>query len=254
MGGKPLTALQLVSWPREDLSFQILSEVIKGGSEIMQEAGCTIIGGHSIDDREPKYGFAVTGVVDKKIYKKTDVQINDKLYLTKPLGSGIVATAIKKGIANKSQVETITKVMTTLNFDGLKVAEFYNANAITDITGFGLLGHLSEMIIDNNLAAEIYAKKVPVVRDAEVLLNEGIFSSGSKRNLDAIKDELDFEKGTEEKVKLFTDAQTSGGLLLSIPDEYKVDSKYVSENFGIEIWEIGKITKRYNHKINIINI
>jgi len=254
MGGKPLTALQLVSWPREDLSFQILSEVIKGGSEIMQEAGCTIIGGHSIDDREPKYGFAVTGVVDKKIYKKTDVQINDKLYLTKPLGSGIVATAIKKGIATKSQVETITKVMTTLNFDGLKVAEFYNANAITDITGFGLLGHLSEMIIDNNLAAEIYAKKVPVVRDAEVLLNEGIFSSGSKRNLDAIKDELDFEKGTEEKVKLFTDAQTSGGLLLSIPDEYKVDSKYVSENFGIEIWEIGKITKRYNHKINIINI
>jgi len=254
MGGKPLTALQLVSWPRDDLSFQILSEVIKGGSEIMQEAGCTIIGGHSIDDREPKYGFAVTGLVDKKIYKKTDVQFNDKLYLTKPLGSGIVATAIKKGIATKSQVETITKVMTTLNFGGLKVADFYNANAITDITGFGLLGHLSEMLIDKNLAAEIYANKVPVVRDAEEFLNEGIFSSGSKRNLDAIKDELDFEEGTEEKVKLFTDAQTSGGLLLSIADENKVDSKYVSENFGIEIWEIGKITKRYNHKINIINI
>ena len=254
MGGKPLTALQLVSWPRDEISFEILSEVIKGGSEIMQEAGCTIIGGHSIDDKEPKYGFAVTGIVDKKIYKKSDVQINDKLYLTKPLGSGIIATAIKKNLATKNQIENITKVMTTLNAGALKVADFYNANAITDITGFGLLGHLSEMLRDENLAVEIFASKVPVIKDAEEFLRGGIFSSGSKRNLEAILDDLHYEEENEDRVKLFVDAQTSGGLLISISNETKIDSRFVSENFGVEIWEIGKITKRYNHKINIINI
>lgn len=254
MGGKPLTALQLVSWPRDEISFEILSEVIKGGSEIMQEAGCTIIGGHSIDDKEPKYGFAVTGLVDKKIYKKSDVQINDRLYLTKPLGSGIIATAIKKNLATKNQIENITKVMTTLNAGALKVADFYNANAITDITGFGLLGHLSEMLRDENLAVEIFASKVPVIKDAEEFLRGGIFSSGSKRNLEAILDDLHYEEENEDRVKLFVDAQTSGGLLISISNETKIDSRFVWENFGVEIWEIGKITKRYNHKINIINI
>ena len=169
MGGKPLTALQMVSWPREELSFEILSEVIKGGSSIMEEAGCTIIGGHSIDDKEPKYGFAVTGLVGKRIYKKSDIQENDSLYLTKPLGSGIIATAIKKGLATQDQIQNITKVMTTLNVNGLKVADFYNANGVTDITGFGLLGHLSEMLINENLAAEIYAKHHFLLHDLHAM-------------------------------------------------------------------------------------
>ena len=108
MGGKPLSALQLVSWPRDDLSFEILSEVLNGGLEIMNQAGCTIIGGHSIDDKEPKYGFAVTGIIEENIYRKTNIQEGDILYLTKPLGSGIISSAIKKNIASKDAINEVT--------------------------------------------------------------------------------------------------------------------------------------------------
>ena len=200
MGGKPISALQLVSWPREDLSFEILSEVLRGGLEIMNKAGCTIIGGHSIDDKEPKYGFAVTGIIEENIYRKTNIKEGDVLYLTKPLGSGIISSAIKKNIASKDSIKEVTDLMTTLNDKALQFASEMGANAITDVTGFGLLGHLLEMIGESDLSVNLYSNKIPILKYAEQYLEQGIYPSGSKRNLEAVRENIQFDKSDESVV------------------------------------------------------
>jgi len=251
MGGVPISSLQLISWPREEIGFDVLSRVIEGGSDVMRLAKCSIVGGHSIDDREPKYGFAVTGIIHEKIYKKTDIKKGDRLLLTKPLGSGIIATAIKKGKAEESAINQVTEVMATLNDRGLEVAKNLSANAITDVTGFGLLGHLSEMMIAENLSADLNFKKIPIIEYAKKYFNEGIYSSGSQRNFDTVKDFISFEN--QEEALLLSDAQTSGGLLIAVPEETNFNSKKIEKLYGISIKEIGNITDRYNKKINIIS-
>ncbi len=253
MGGTPISSLQLVSWPREDLSFEILSEVIKGGLETMQSAGCNIIGGHSIDDKEPKYGFAVTGIINDVIYKKRNLQVGDKLFLTKPLGSGIISSAIKKNIASEKAVSEVTEVMTTLNDKALEAAGELNANAITDVTGFGLLGHLIEMIGDSEVTVNIYLDNVPVIEHAKEYFNNGVYPSGSKRNFDSAKENIIYSDDQESFVKILSDAQTSGGLLISAPNDNSIDLDDISDRLGLNIWEIGDIVSRYKNKVNIIN-
>ena len=253
MGGTPISSLQLVSWPREDLSFEILSEVIKGGLETMQSAGCNIIGGHSIDDKEPKYGFAVTGIINDVIYKKRNLQVGDKLFLTKPLGSGIISSAIKKNIASEKAISEATEVMTTLNDKALEAARELNANAITDVTGFGLLGHLIEMIGDSEVTVNIYLDNVPVIEHAKEYFNNGVYPSGSKRNFDSAKENIIYNDDQESFVKILSDAQTSGGLLISAPNDNSIDLDDISDRLGINIWEIGDIVSRYKNKVNIIN-
>ena len=253
MGGTPISSLQLVSWPREDLSFEILSEVLKGGLEIMQSAGCNIIGGHSIDDKEPKYGFAVTGIINDAIYKKRNLQVGDKLFLTKPLGSGIISSAIKKNIASEKAVSEVTEVMTALNDKALEAAKELNANAITDVTGFGLLGHLIEMIGDSDVTVNIYLDNVPVIEHAKEYFNNGVYPSGSKRNFDSAKENIIFSDDQESFVKILSDAQTSGGLLISAPNDNSINLDDISDRLGINIWEIGDIVSRYKNKVNIIN-
>ena len=253
MGGTPISSLQLVSWPREDLSFEILSEVLKGGLEIMQSAGCNIIGGHSIDDKEPKYGFAVTGIINDVIYKKRNLQVGDKLFLTKPLGSGIISSAIKKNIASEKAVSKVTEVMTALNDKALEAAKELNANAITDVTGFGLLGHLIEMIGDSEVTVNIYLDNVPVIEHAKEYLNNGVYPSGSKRNFDSAKENIIYSDDQESFVKILSDAQTSGGLLISAPNDNSIDLDDISDRLGLNIWEIGDIVSRYKNKVNIIN-
>ena len=253
MGGTPISSLQLVSWPREDLSFEILSEVLKGGLEIMQSAGCNIIGGHSIDDKEPKYGFAVTGIINDAIYKKRNLQVGDKLFLTKPLGSGIISSAIKKNTASEKAVSEVTEVMTTLNDKALEAAKELNANAITDVTGFGLLGHLIEMIGDSEVTVNIYLDNVPVIEHAKEYLNNGVYPSGSKRNFDSAKENIIYSDDQESFVKILSDAQTSGGLLISAPNDNSIDLDDISDRLGLNIWEIGDIVSRYKNKVNIIN-
>ena len=253
MGGTPISSLQLVSWPREDLSFEILSEVLKGGLEIMQSAGCNIIGGHSIDDKEPKYGFAVTGIINDAIYKKRNLQVGDKLFLTKPLGSGIISSAIKKNIASEKAVCEVTEVMTALNDKALEAAKELNANAITDVTGFGLLGHLIEMIGDSEVTVNIYLDNVPVIEHAKEYLNNGVYPSGSKRNFDSAKENIIYSDDQESFVKILSDAQTSGGLLISAPNDNSIDLDDISDRLGLNIWEIGDIVSRYKNKVNIIN-
>ena len=251
MGGDPVSALQLVCWPREDISFDILAEVINGGLDIMGEAGCTVIGGHSIDDKEPKYGFSVTGVIKNNPLLNNTISDKDKLYITKPLGTGIIATAIKKDMASDEEILEATNNMVALNKNALKFAKDNNANALTDITGFGLLGHLTEMINGTKLSAVINSDNIPVIKGVNDLLNKGIYPLGSERNLASIKDKLIYEVG-EEKIKIFCDAQTSGGLLISLPDKANTNLKETKDNYGIDIWEIGEITTQYNEKINII--
>ena len=253
MGGTPISSLQLVSWPREDLSFEILSEVLKGGLEIMQSAGCNIIGGHSIDDKEPKYGFAVTGIINDAIYKKRNLQVGDKLFLTKPLGSGIISSAIKKNIASEKAISEVTEVMTTLNDKALEAAKELNANAITDVTGFGLLGHLIEMIGDSEVTVNIYFDNVPVIEHAKEYFNNGVYPSGSKRNFDSAKENIIYSDDQESFVKILSDAQTSGGLLISAPNDNSIDLDDISDRLGLNIWEIGDIVSRYKNKVNIIN-
>lgn len=253
MGGTPISSLQLVSWPREDLSFEILSEVLKGGLEIMQSAGCNIIGGHSIDDKEPKYGFAVTGIINDVIYKKRNLQVGDKLFLTKPLGSGIISSAIKKNIASEKAISEVTEVMTTLNDKALEAAKELNANAITDVTGFGLLGHLIEMIGDSDVTVNIYLDNVPVIEHAKEYFNNGVYPSGSKRNFDSAKENIIYSDNQESFVKILSDAQTSGGLLISAPNDNSINLDDISDRLGINIWEIGDIVSRYKNKVNIIN-
>ena len=251
MGGDPISALQLVCWPREDISFDILAEVINGGLDVMGEAGCTVIGGHSIDDKEPKYGFSVTGVIKDNPLLNNSISDKDKLYITKPLGTGIIATAIKKDMASEEEILEATNNMVALNNNALKFAKDNNANALTDITGFGLLGHLTEMINGTKLSAVINSDNIPVIKGVHDLLNKGIYPSGSERNLASIKDKLIY-KVEEEKIKIFCDAQTSGGLLISLPDKGNINLKEARDNYGIDIWEIGEITTQYNEKINII--
>ena len=253
MGGTPISSLQLVSWPREDLSFEILSEVLKGGLEIMQSAGCNIIGGHSIDDKEPKYGFAVTGIINDAIYKKRNLQVGDKLFLTKPLGSGIISSAIKKNIASEKAISEVTEVMTTLNDKALEAAKELNANAITDVTGFGLLGHLIEMIGDSEVTVNIYLDNVPFIEHAKEYFNNGVYPSGSKRNFDSAKENIIYSDDQESLVKILSDAQTSGGLLISAPNDNSIDLDDISDRLGLNIWEIGDIVSRYKNKVNIIN-
>ena len=253
MGGTPISSLQLVSWPREDLSFEILSEVLKGGLEIMQSAGCNIIGGHSIDDKEPKYGFAVTGIINDVIYKKRNLQVGDKLFLTKPLGSGIISSAIKKNIASEKAVSKVTEVMTALNDKALEAAKELNANAITDVTGFGLLGHLIEMIGDSDVTVNIYLDNVPIIEHAKEYFNNGVYPSGSKRNFDSARENIIYSDDQESFVKILSDAQTSGGLLISAPNDNSINLDDISDRLGINIWEIGDIVSRYKNKVNIIN-
>ena len=251
MGGEPVSALQLVCWPRDEISFDVLAEVINGGLDIMAEAGCTVIGGHSIDDKEPKYGFSVTGVIKENPILNNNILDKDKLFITKPLGIGIIATAIKKEVASDDEVLEATNIMASLNKKAMEFAKDYKANAITDVTGFGLLGHLSEMLKGSKLSATIYSEKVPVINGVEELLEKDIFPSGSKRNLESIRDKLIFDIDNK-KIKIFSDAQTSGGLLISLPNNVNIESKEVKEKYGIDVWEIGEITTQYNEKINII--
>ena len=251
MGGEPVSALQLVCWPRDEISFDVLAEVINGGLDIMAEAGCTVIGGHSIDDKEPKYGFSVTGVIKENPILNNNILDKDKLFITKPLGIGIIATAIKKEVASDDEILEATNIMASLNKKAMEFAKDYKANAITDVTGFGLLGHLSEMLKGSKLSATIYSEKVPVISGVEKLLDKDIFPSGSKRNLESIRDKLIFDIDNK-KIQIFSDAQTSGGLLISLPKNANIENKEVNEKYGIDVWEIGEITTQYNEKINII--
>ncbi len=220
MGGRPLTALSIVGWPRDVLPFELLGDVLEGGSEVLVEAGCTLVGGHSVDDPEPKYGLAVTGLVDPdRVVSNQGARAGDALVLTKPIGSGVVATAIKRGEAEPAWRDAAVASMTTLNAAAATAMVAAGARAGTDVTGFGLTGHLHELLAGNGIGAEIEAAAVPLLPGAADLAAAGVVPGGTRRNLAASSGWFDRGDASEATAILLADAQTSGGLLVAVPEE-----------------------------------
>jgi selenide,water dikinase len=218
MGGVPLTALQLIGWPRGELSLDLLGEVIDGGQVALAEAGCVIVGGHSIDDQEPKYGFAITGLVEPgRLVTNAGAQPGDVLVLTKPLGTGIISTAIKTDRAPADVRDRAVDIMVVLNAGAARAMVAVEANAATDITGYGLLGHLGEIVRASAVAARVNASSVPLIEGVEPLAAEGLLPGGSRRNRKAIERYTDFGSTAQTNAWLLCDAQTSGGLLIAVP-------------------------------------
>jgi selenide,water dikinase len=223
MGARPLTALNLVAFSLEQLGGEILREVLRGGADVAAQAATAVIGGHSIDDREPKYGMSVTGVVHpEQVVRNSTGRAGDVLFLTKPIGAGAVTTAAKRGSASSELVERCTELMTTLNAAAAQAALSVGPSAMTDVTGFGLLGHLRELAAASGVAARVEARSVPVIEGAIGLIAAGeALSGGSRRNREFIDPFTSFDAGVpEERRALLCDAMTSGGLLVAVAAEH----------------------------------
>jgi len=219
MGGRPLWCLNVVGWPRDRLPLDALGEVLRGGADMVARAGARILGGHSIDDPEPKYGLMVVGEVHPdRLTTNAGAQPGDRLVLTKPIGTGIVTTAIKKGVAPDDAVHASIQSMTTLNDGAAAAASAAGVRAATDVTGFGLLGHLSSMLSAGGAAAELWAGAVPRLPGARRLAEQGHVPGGTRRNLAAANEATAWDPALDEVERLLlADAQTSGGLLLAVP-------------------------------------
>ncbi len=221
MGGRPLTALNIAGFPVGTLPLDALAEILRGGGDKAREAGVTIVGGHTVDATEPTYGLSVTGLVHPdRIFTNAGARDGDLLVLTKPLGSGIATTAIKGGKASASLKDEAIALMATLNRDAAEAMVEVGAHAATDITGFGLLGHLAEMAAGSALAATVSARAVPVLSGVVELAEQGVVPGGTRRNLESLSDQLVFDPAVPEALRLVLgDAQTSGGLLIAIDPE-----------------------------------
>jgi len=225
MGGAPLLALNLVAWPREGLPFDLLARVLDGGADVVRAAGALVGGGHSIDDPEPKFGLAVVGTVHPaRVLANRGARVGDALVLTKPIGLGVISTALKRDAAPPALVDEAVRVMTTLNADARDAAlEVDNAvHAATDVTGFGLLGHLREMLQASGVAADVTLDAVPVIDGVRALVAEGMVAGGTQRNHAFVCDTVDWNGIPLGEQHLLADAQTSGGLLLAV-DPARVD-------------------------------
>jgi selenide,water dikinase len=217
MGGKPLTALAIVCYPqKEDL--EVLGQILRGGQMAMNEAGVVVLGGHSIDDAEIKFGYAVTGVVNpQKVITNAGAKVGDVLVLTKPIGTGAVSTGIKRGVASKSTVDAAMKAMTTSAAAASEAMQSAGAHACTDVTGFGLLGHAYELANASRVTLIIEAARVPLLPDVLDLISQGMLTRGDKNNRAYVGDTIEIEKHiSREMQSALFDPQTAGGLLISI--------------------------------------
>ena len=215
MGGRPATAMNLVAWPRS-LGFDLLKDVLAGGHVVCEEAGVAIVGGHSVDDPEPKFGMAVTGFVrPDSVVRKTTARPGDEIVLTKPLGTGIISSALKQDVAPAESVTAAVASMTRLNREAAEAMVEVEVNAATDVTGFGLVGHLSQML-NASMAAEIAAEAVPILPHAEQLALAGVIPGGTRRNREALTEVVSVSGVRDGLREVLFDAQTSGGLLIAV--------------------------------------
>tara|TARA_Y100000590_G_scaffold465862_1_gene639426 strand:+ start:82 stop:1038 length:957 start_codon:yes stop_codon:yes gene_type:complete len=254
MGGKPLFALNIVAFPTDKISHEILSDILKGGQDKCHEAKINILGGHSIKDDVPKYGLAVTGLINSKNVLRNNTPFkNDSILLTKPLGTGIITTAIKKGLCENSILENAVDLMSTLNLDISSIS--HKINACTDVTGYGLLGHLNEMCSNNSLSANINYNNIPFINGVEIFAKKDIIPGGSINNYNYYKSSIGFDNSLKEYQKLMlADAQTSGGLLLSVANEYLNDIlDFLNTNNTYKTQVIGKFVSQKNNNIIINN-
>jgi len=254
MGGRPLLALNIVAFPTGTLPMDVLAEILRGGADTAQEADVRIIGGHSIDDQEPKYGLAVSGIVHPdRILRNSTARPGDRLLLTKPLGMGIVSTAIKRDAAGADLIERAVRVMTTLNKQAALAAIEVGVHASTDVTGFGLLGHLHEMTAGSGVGARLSFARVPVLPGVHELALQGVVPGGTKRNLSFAEEFVDFDRGLDDVQRLvLADAQTSGGLLLAVAAERAGALAAALHAHGVPVVaEIGEITADASGRIAV---
>jgi len=222
MGGEPLAMLSIVGFPKDKLPFSILSEILRGGTDKAREAGVSVVGGHTIDDAEPKCGYAVVGTIHpKRILRNVGAQPGDRLILTKALGTGIISTAIKRGKASQETIQAAVLIMATLNRDGAyAVKEVGGVHAMTDVTGFGLLGHLREMTAGSKVGVRLRAGSVPLLPEVRELALAGLIPGGSERNYRSVQTSVRWAPELAEVDRLIlSDAQTSGGLLIAVDPE-----------------------------------
>ena len=220
MGATPIFSLNIVSFPIKSMPMEILGAILAGGAEKVKEAGISIVGGHSVDDTSPKYGLSVTGLVHpEKLIRKHGAQVGDVLILTKPLGTGILATGLDVGIANDDVEEVMIRVMLELNKDAAQVMSAFDVHACTDVSGFGLLGHLLEML-GSDLTAVLSYEQIPILPQVWDVLKYGGASSGTHANALYLRDQVSWDKSlTPQQQLVLFDAQTSGGLLMAAPED-----------------------------------
>jgi selenide,water dikinase len=242
MGARALFALNLVAFPKE-LPASMLRALLAGGASKAKEAGIPILGGHSVQSPEPKYGMAVTGVVHpKKVLTNAGGRAGDVLLLTKPLGTGIATTALKRGLASKALVRRVTKQMATLNRAAGEVfaSGRFRVHALTDVTGFGLLGHGLELARGGRLRAVVELERVPLLPEIAALAEQGVVPGGTKTNLAHASKHVRFPEGLPEPIKhVLADAQTNGGLLAAVPERDAPKALRALEARGVEAWGIG---------------
>ena len=253
MGGIPKTALNMVGYPVKKLGGEILAEILRGGSDKIKEAGAILVGGHSIDDQEPKYGLSVTGIVHpNKFWRNVGAKPGQVLVLTKPIGVGILTTGIKQGAVTPEQEKIVTETMAMLNKKAAEVLSGFSPSAVTDVTGFGLLGHGSEMASGSNVTLVIEYDKVPILDGALKLAQDGIVPGGSKSNHKWLEKDVEYHNIAPEEQIILCDSITSGGLLIAInPSDAE---KYVQsmKDEGHDSWIIGEVTDKQD-KLIIVN-
>jgi len=250
MGARPLLALNIVCFPKT-LPLSVLAEILNGGASKAEEAGFVIVGGHTIEDKEPKYGLAITGLVDpKKIVTNATAQEGDELILTKPLGTGIITTGIKADCVTAETIERVVAVMTALNKRASEAMVRVGVSACTDITGFGLLGHLWEMARASKVGARIKLSQVPVIEETWGLVAQGMVPGGTHRNQHYLRDIVTWSPQVSEDARLvLCDAQTSGGLLIAVPAH---KSSELLALLGKEAWRIGEMVRDGEGRIEVI--
>ena len=253
MGGKPLVALNVVGFPAE-LAVEMLGDVLRGGYDKATEAGCLIVGGHTVDDAEPKYGLSVVGLVEPgREVSNANAQPGDVLVLTKPIGTGIITTGCKQGITPDAILKNAVDVMATLNKGAAEAMMLTGINSCTDITGFGLMGHLQGMARGSNVGAVINASAVPVLPGVWDLLEKNVVPGGTFRNMNGVDDSVDWDEEISDQQRLLLcDAQTSGGLLIAVT-KGKVD-QLISElaTSGVETRAlVGEITSENAGRIRV---
>ena len=253
MGGKPLVALNVVGFPAE-LAVEMLGDVLRGGYDKATEAGCLIVGGHTVDDAEPKYGLSVVGLVEPgREVSNANAQPGDVLVLTKPIGTGIITTGCKQGITPDAILKNAVDVMATLNKGAAEAMMLTGINSCTDITGFGLMGHLQGMARGSNVGAVINASAVPVLPGVWDLLEKNVVPGGTFRNMNGVDDSVDWDEEISDQQRLLLcDAQTSGGLLIAVTRE-KVDQLISElETSGVETRAlVGEITSENAGRIRV---
>jgi len=252
MGGVPKTAMNLVAFPVKEMDIAILRRIIQGGVDKLTEAGVVLIGGHSIADKELKFGLSVTGFVHpQRVLTKKNLQAGDRFILTKPLGTGIVNTAIKAGMAPAALVDKVTALMAGLNRAAAGVMASFDVHACTDVTGFGLLGHLAEMVCGSGKGVRVFSQGVPMIPEALEYASMGLIPAGAYKNKEFRESMVHFEAGVDRsRQDVLFDPQTSGGLLIGVNGSQAVDLVKALGSAGIdEAAEIGKVLTEPEEKI-----